>query len=187
LSTGGTPSAVAGLLSSFADLINAFNGSDGGKAILQKVADKIGGINGGLFIQQAVELSKAPGGQIALLAQLGNSTEAETVNMMVEDSLSGNRQLNENLKKVIAILRDKYNTATGAEKELALKHLNNALTVASAGAKAVNTAIIKPFEDKKGKLVTPDGKPITAKYITTAIMEVAEANPSRVAKIKSRN
>ena len=176
LKTGGTPLEVAALLEAYAKLINAFNGSDGGKKILDEVAKQIGSMGGGIFIQQSMQLSQDPGAQVALLAQMGNQLESETINTMVTDTLKDSGKLKAGMEKVIAILRAKYNSATGAEQEVALAHLKNAMNISAAAPTAVSNALLAPFKNENGQLITPEGKPITAKYITQAVMDVASEN-----------
>lgn len=176
LTSGGTPLEIAKLLESYANLINAFNGSDGGKAIIAAVAKQIGSMNPGLFIQQSVDISKSQGSQLAALAMLGNSADSDQIQQLVEDAM-GSGKINGNLKKVIESLQAKVNSATDPrERAVAAEHLKNALGISQAAEKTMAKVITGPFLDAKGRLLKADGTPVTATDITQAIVDLANAN-----------
>lgn len=177
LKTGGTPLEIAAVLDAYAKLISAFNGSESGKKILEEVARNIANRNPGLFIQQSVQLSQDSGSQLAVLATLGNSADSAAIKQMAGNALAGNNQaINGALGKVIGLLRDKLTKCSGAECAVAAANLRNAQTILTAAPAAINKALLDPFKNANNQLVTSEGEPVTAEYITHAVISIARDN-----------
>lgn len=171
LSTGGTPTEVAGMLEAYAKLITAFNGSQGGQDILKHVAQKLSGMQFVELHTQAEFIADNPGSQMAALATLG-SHDRETVVAVIDDAMYKNSSaLTGTMQNMIVQMRSEYaKTEDPVQQAVIWQNLHNALQIKEITPNLIRKTVLDPFRDKAGNLsLTPD-------EMATAIIELYQLN-----------
>ena len=171
LSSGGTPTEIAALLDAYANLINAFNGSDGGKAIMAEVAKKLASIPAGLLVVQTQALAQSTGTQLAALQSLGGAEKSNILGVIDDVMKNNSGRFTAAVYSLLQHMRSEYDkTSDPVKRATILKNIENATKLREVAHDAASAAILSPFRDANGNIAQ------SPESMVEAIVELHQVN-----------